>query len=72
MSGKLETLGRLNAIAPGVLVHVVDQISGRRFLVDMRAAFSIIPHFPAFLLLTEALLGQLAFLSSAGGRGRCS
>ncbi len=44
MGEKLETLGRLNTIDPGVLVHVVDQISGRRFLVDMGAALSIIPH----------------------------
>ncbi len=36
--------GAVNTIAPGVLVHVVDQISGWRFLVDTGAAFSIIPH----------------------------
>jgi hypothetical protein len=44
MGGKLETPGRFNTIAPGVLVHVVDQICGWRFLVDTGAAFSIIPH----------------------------
>jgi hypothetical protein len=44
VDGKLEIPGRLDAIAPGVLVHVVDQFSGRRFLVDTGAAFSIIPH----------------------------
>jgi hypothetical protein len=44
MDGKLKALGWLNAIAPGVLVHMVDQFSGRRFLVDTGAAFSIIPH----------------------------
>jgi hypothetical protein len=44
MDGKLKIPGRLNAIAPGVLVHVVDLFSGRRFLVDTGAAFSIIPH----------------------------
>ncbi len=43
MGGKLETPGSLNAITPGVLVHVVDQISDWRFLVDRGTAFSIIP-----------------------------
>ncbi len=36
--------GRLNAVAPGFLIHVMDQISGWHFLVDTGAAFSIIPH----------------------------
>jgi hypothetical protein len=44
LGGKLRSPGRLNAVAPGVLVHVVDQLTGRRFLVDTGAAFSIIPH----------------------------
>ncbi len=39
--GKLESRGRLYAIAPGSLVHILDQISGRRILVDTGAAFSI-------------------------------
>jgi hypothetical protein len=44
MGEKLEAPGQINAIAPGILVHVVDQISGRRFLADTGAALSIIPH----------------------------
>jgi hypothetical protein len=47
--GKLDSPGPLNAVAPRVLVHVVDQISGQRFVVDIGVTFSIIPHLPAFL-----------------------
>jgi hypothetical protein len=32
--GKLGRQGRLNAVVPGSLVHIVDQLSNRRFLVD--------------------------------------
>jgi hypothetical protein len=42
--GKLELPGRLNAVAPGLLVYIYDQLTGRRFLVDTGAAFSILPH----------------------------
>ncbi len=42
--GKLAARGRLNAVAPGPLVHVVDQNSKRHFLVDTGASFSIFPH----------------------------
>ena len=41
---KLEPPGRLNAVAPGFLVYVHDQLTGRRFLVNTGAAFSILPH----------------------------
>jgi hypothetical protein len=42
--GKLAIQGRLNAVAPGALVHIQDQLSKRRFLVDTGASFSIFPH----------------------------
>jgi hypothetical protein len=42
--GKLEILGRLNAVAPGLLVYINDQLTGWRFLVDTGVAFSILPH----------------------------
>jgi hypothetical protein len=42
--GKLGHQGRLNAVIPGSLVHIVDQLSNRRFLVDTGAIFSIFPH----------------------------
>jgi hypothetical protein len=41
--GKLASRGRLNAVAPGPLVHIEDQLSKRRFLVDTGASFSIYP-----------------------------
>jgi len=42
--GKLDRQGRLNAVVPGSLVHIVDQLSSRRFLVDTGASYSIFPH----------------------------
>ncbi len=42
--GKLETRGLVNTISPGLLVHIMDQSSNRRFLVDTGAAFSVLPH----------------------------
>jgi hypothetical protein len=36
--------GRINAVAPGRLVHIVDETSQRRFLVDTGAAYSIFPY----------------------------
>ncbi len=42
--GKLATWGLVNAISPGQLVHIMDQSSNRRFLVDTGAAFSVFPH----------------------------
>jgi hypothetical protein len=34
----------LNAVAPGQLVHIVDQLTGRRFFIDTGASYSIFPH----------------------------
>jgi hypothetical protein len=42
--GKLDRQGRLNAVVPGSLVHIVDQLSNRHFLVDTGASYSIFPH----------------------------
>jgi hypothetical protein len=42
--GKLDRQGRLNAVVPGSLVHIVNQLSNRRFLVDTGASYSIFPH----------------------------
>jgi hypothetical protein len=36
--------GKLNAISPGNLLHLRDQLSGRHFLVDTGATYSIFPH----------------------------
>jgi hypothetical protein len=36
--------GRINAVAPGRLVHIVDETSQRCFLVDTGAAYSIFPY----------------------------
>ena len=44
LAGKLGVRGLVNAIAPGQLVYVNDQLSNRRFLVDTGAAYSILPH----------------------------
>ncbi len=42
--GKLDILGRLNAVAAGQLIHMLNQIFNRRFLVDTAASYSILPH----------------------------
>ena len=41
--GKLGCQDRLNAVGPGNLVHVKDQLSDRRFLVDTGASLSLFP-----------------------------
>ncbi len=42
--GKLAARGLVNAVSPGQLVHIMDQSSNRRFLVDTGAAFSVFAH----------------------------
>jgi hypothetical protein len=42
--GKLGRQGRLNAVVPGSLDHIVDQLSNRCFLIGTGASFSIFPH----------------------------
>jgi hypothetical protein len=44
LDGKLGSPGRLNAVAAGQLIHMLDQVSNRRFLVDTGASYSILPH----------------------------
>ncbi len=44
VDGKLVRRGRINAVAHGLLVHIVDKTSQRRFLVDTGAAYSIFPY----------------------------
>jgi hypothetical protein len=44
--GKLASRGLVSAVAPGQLVHITDQFSQRRFLVDTGAAYSVYPHSP--------------------------
>ncbi len=41
LGGKLAHWGFLNAVTSGRLVHVLDQISNSRFLVDTGASYSI-------------------------------
>jgi hypothetical protein len=44
LAGKLERPGRLAAVAAGLLVYIEDDITGRRYLVDTGASYSIWPH----------------------------
>jgi hypothetical protein len=41
--GKLDRQGRLKAVVPGSLVHIVDQLSNRHFLVDTGPSYLIFP-----------------------------
>ncbi len=43
MAGKLGSRGPINAIAPGVLLHVQDNLSGVKFLINTEVAFSVMP-----------------------------
>ena len=44
LDGKLSLPGRLNAVVPGKLVHACCQLTGRRFLLDTGASYSLWPH----------------------------
>ena len=57
MAGKLGVRGLVNTVAPGQLVYVTVQLSKRRFLVDTRAAFSILPHHSSVKLSGPSLIG---------------
>jgi hypothetical protein len=57
LDGKRRRRGQLNAVAPGLLFHVVDSLSKRRFLVDTGAAYSIFPHTSPELPSGPALQG---------------
>ena len=57
LTGKLGVRGLVNAVAPGQLVYVTDQLSNRLFLVDTRAAFSILPHHSSVQPSGPSLIG---------------
>jgi hypothetical protein len=44
LAGKRAGRGQLNAVAAGHLLHLFDEVSRRRFLVDTGAAYSVFPH----------------------------
>jgi hypothetical protein len=44
MAGKLKCPGQLAAVTTGSLVHIVDENTGKQFLVDIDASFSIFHH----------------------------
>ena len=44
LAWKLGGPGRLNTVAAGRLIHMLDKISKRRFLLDTGASYSILPH----------------------------
>ncbi len=55
--GKLGGLGRLNAVAAGQQIHMLDQVSNRRFLVDTGASYSILPYVSSLPALGPKLYG---------------
>jgi hypothetical protein len=42
--GKLDVQPCINAVTPGSLFHIEDQLTHRRFLCDTGASYSILPH----------------------------
>jgi hypothetical protein len=65
--GKLGRQGRLNAVVPGSLVHIMDQLSNRRFRVDTGASYSIFPHTPAATPSGHKLRGEVGQLIPCWG-----
>jgi hypothetical protein len=55
--GKLGGPGWLNTVASGQLIHMLDQISNRRFLVDTGASYSILPHHSSLPASGQKLYG---------------
>jgi hypothetical protein len=55
--GKLACPARLNAAAAGQLLYIVDEQSGRRFLVDSGASLSLLPHLSSAPGDSNRLLG---------------
>jgi hypothetical protein len=46
LAGKLVGPARLASVAAGLLVHIVDELSGKLFLVDTGASYSILTFVP--------------------------
>ena len=57
LGGKLGGPGRLNAVAPGQLVHVMCQLSRRRFLLVTGAAYSVLPHHSSAVATSPRITG---------------
>jgi len=55
--GKLGCQDRLNAVGPGNLVHVEDQLNDRRFLTVAGASFSLSPSSSAAVPSGPRLIG---------------
>jgi hypothetical protein len=55
--GKLSGPGRLNAVAAGQLIHMLDHISNRHFLVDTGASYRILPHCSSLPATGQKLFG---------------
>ncbi len=47
----------MNTVTLGLLVHIVDQLMGRRFLVETGASYSIFPHQSSSPLFGPSLTG---------------
>ena len=71
LGGKLAHWGFLNAVTSGRLVHVLDQISNSRFLVDTGASYSIsLSLVSTFSAITDFLWTQQRTSSSQPSRHR--
>ncbi len=69
---KLGGRGRLNAVAARQLIHMVDHISNRGFLVDTGASYSILPHRPSLPAAGPKLFGRQVSSLLAGETAWCS
>jgi hypothetical protein len=67
--GKVGGPGRLNAVAAGQVIHMLDQITNRRFLVDTGASYSILPHRSSLPATGPKLFGPAGQLIPCWGDG---
>jgi hypothetical protein len=64
------SLGRLNVVVPSSLVHIIDQLPRRRYLVDTGASFSIFPHKSTTPPTGQKLTGPDGQMISCWGKKR--
>jgi hypothetical protein len=67
VAGKRPSRGELNAISPGSLLRLHDQLSGKHFLVDTGATYSVFPHWSSAPASGPALTGPGSWPISTWG-----
>jgi hypothetical protein len=72
LAGKLAGLAQLAAVAARLLVHIVDELSGKHFLVDTGVVTVFCHTNPLLLRLVHGCSGRLVSLYLVGVNSCCS